>query len=219
MKRVPRVAVIDYGLGNLYSVVRGLEVVGSSPYLVDSGASFNGADALVLPGVGAFGDAMANMRSRGLDEVVRRAFETNVPIMGVCLGLQLAFEESMEFGCHTGLGLIKGRVVRLPGDQSDRGRILKVPRIGWQEVSYNSQGPKMLYSAKLPSLLGNAYFYFVHSFYAADVPESHVLATSRFGDLEYCCAAHAGSFVGFQFHPEKSGEAGLALYRDWIQHI
>jgi glutamine amidotransferase len=216
----PKIALIDYGLGNLFSVARAIEAAGAVPHMVSKGDEFNGADGMVVPGVGAFGDGIRNLKDRGLDALILDQFLAGTPIMGICLGMQIMFETSEEFGEHRGLGLIKGRVTRFPHGAVHKGRPLKVPHIGWHRVSLSSNNPYCIaLSASTQTAIDRGYFYFVHSYYAAQVPDQNILTTTSFGELKYCSSVVEKSFIGFQFHPEKSGPLGLNVYKDWIQNL
>lgn len=193
------VAVIDYGMGNLRSVEKGFHQVGveafvtSDPDLVDSSAG------VVLPGVGAFGDAMDHLRESGLAKAVYSAVGSDRPFLGVCLGLQLLFERSSENGDHEGLGIFKGVVERLEGD-------MKIPHMGWNQVK-KIREPEIL--ADVPE---NADFYFVHSYVVKPSDESIIAAVTDYGG-DFVSGVARGSNFAFQFHPEKSGSIGLTILR------
>jgi glutamine amidotransferase len=199
----PRIAVLDYGMGNLRSVARAVERVGGRPEVTADPRAASRADALVLPGVGAFGACVANLRAAGLDEAVLDLARRGRPVLGVCLGLQVLFEESEE-SPGRGLGLFPGRVRRLPG-------AVKVPHMGWNEVRWVADHPLV---RGLPT---GSYFYFVHS-YAADPAREHTVGVAEHG-REFAAAVARGSVMGTQFHPEKSGEAGLALYEAFVKEV
>jgi glutamine amidotransferase len=194
-----RIAVVDYGMGNRRSVEKALEHVGAIASISSDPAHLMEADGLVVPGVGAFPRAMENLRALGLGELVKERVRTGVPVLGVCLGMQLAFDRSGELGGAEGLGIVPGEVLRLePGD-------LKLPHIGWTEIVFADRGSRLV--ADLPPRCA---FYHVHSY--APVPEhsEDVLATARYGQ-PFVTAVEHGSFYGVQFHPEKSSAAGLRL--------
>lgn len=207
----PSVAVVDYGMGNLHSVARALEAAGARPVRTAVPAEVAAADGVVLPGVGAFPDAAARLAETGLGEAVRAAAAAGLPLLGVCLGLQLLFEASEE-GEGTGLGLFPGRVVALPGGP---GR--KIPHMGWNTVTWTAgeggEGFPLFRGLEPP-----AHFYFVHSFAVpAGVAAAAGLAvaTCTYG-VDFVAAAARGNVMGTQFHPEKSGAAGLAVYRNYV---
>lgn len=204
----PVIAVVDYGLGNLYSVARALEAVGARPLRTSQPEEVAGADGVVLPGVGAFPEAMARLEETGLAAAVLAAAAAGTPVLGVCLGLQLLFEASEEEGGATGLGLLPGRVVSLP-----RVPGLKVPHVGWNTVEWEAAAGEGL--PLFAGLEPPTYFYFVHSFCvpAAAVGDGLWVATCRYG-VPFVAAAARDNVMGTQFHPEKSGPAGLTVYRN-----
>ncbi|MEA2497457.1 MAG: imidazole glycerol-phosphate synthase subunit HisH [Thermoleophilaceae bacterium] len=195
------IAVLDYGMGNLRSVQKALEHVGAETELTYDVERIRAAAALVLPGVGAFPKAMEAIRARGLDELVRERRDAGVPILGICLGMQLLFENSVELGGAEGLGLLPGEVRALdaPG--------LKVPQIGWNTVSWKRESPIT------EGLSDPAAFYHVHSF-APVASNGVVLGTADYG-TEFISAVAGDGVYGVQFHPEKSGPDGLALLRNF----
>jgi glutamine amidotransferase len=200
--RPPRIAVVDYGMGNLRSVEKALERAGADPLVTRAPARIRGADGVVLPGVGAFPKAMANLRELGLDAVLQEVRGEGRPLLGICLGLQLLFESSSENEGGAGLGFLPGRVERLPAPG------LKVPLIGWCPVRWAKRSPLT------ESLPDECPFYFVHSFSPVDVSSGDVLGTTEYG-TRFTCAVEHGSIHGVQFHPEKSSAAGLSLLRNF----
>jgi imidazole glycerol-phosphate synthase subunit HisH len=198
----PRIAIVDYGMGNLRSVEKALERAGAEPVLTRAPARIRSADGVVLPGVGAFPKAMSNLRELGLDSVLAELAGEGRPLLGICLGLQLLFESSIENEGAEGLGLLPGRVERLPAPD------LKVPLIGWCPVRWDRSSPL---TETLPD---ECPFYFVHSFAPVDVAEQDQLGTAEYG-TRFTCAVERGSLYGVQFHPEKSSTAGLGLLRNF----
>ncbi len=210
-----RVTVIDYGLSNLLSVRRALEHCGAQVVVTGERGEIERAENLVLPGVGAFADGMAGLRSLGLAELLREKAAKGAPLLGICLGMQMLFGESLEFGRHEGLGLIPGRVERIPGEDA-RGGKQRVPHIGWNALIPNEA--RQLRGTVLDGFPSGAEVYFVHSFEAKPDKASSALAHTLYGGREICAVAanEEGNVVGCQFHPEKSGEAGLAILRAFL---
>lgn len=203
------VVVIDYGIGNLLSVRRGLEHCGASVEVSSDPEVINNAARVVLPGVGAFADAMAELQRLQLDEVVRRVARRGTPLLGICLGMQLLLDESAEFGHAKGLGLIPGRVVPIPGMKADGSR-LKVPHIGWSELLL-PEGRQHWDGTLLHDVNPSETVYFVHSFMAQPKDSAHRIAECHYGSLPVCAAICSNNIHGCQFHPEKSGVAGLKI--------
>ncbi len=199
-----KVAVVDYGAGNLRSVVSALRSLGCDPETIASGKVPSAARAMVLPGVGAATDTMQNLHRRGLSEVIRRWIEADRPFLGICMGLQVLFTHSEEGTGQSCLDIIPGRVVRLPQGQ-------KVPHMGWNRVHYSVE------SVLFRGIADGSFFYFVHSYYARPEDASVVAARTTYG-LPFCAAVRQGSLFATQFHPEKSGPLGLQLYRNFIQY-
>jgi len=197
-----RVAVVDYDAGNTLSVTRALEKAGAKVYLTPDPDQVLAADAVVLPGVGAFGDCMSKLRERGMDEACREAYRSGKPFLGVCVALQVVFEASEESPGVEGLGLMQGKVVRFAGDG------LKVPHIGWNEISLVRGHPV------LDGLDGEA-FYFVHSYYPEPAEVGDLIGETEYGG-RFCSAAGRENLVAVQFHPEKSSHAGLGLYENFL---
>ncbi len=201
----PRIAVLNYRMGNLRSVQKALELAGSDAFIAAQPGEVAGADALVLPGVGAFGDAMANLRQIGFDRVVLAAADHGTPLLGICVGLQVLFETSTEMGEHRGLGLFHGRVVRFPAG-------LVVPHVGWNQLHLRREH---LLTEGMPT---GAHAYFTHSYYADPSDSSLVVATTDYGvDFASICARE--SVYGVQFHPEKSWHVGRGLLRGFVASL
>ena len=192
-----RIAILDYGMGNLRSVEKALEHVGVTASITREPSEVRGADGVILPGVGAFPRAMERIRELGLDELIAERREEGVPILGICLGLQLLFESSSELGGAGGLGLLEGDVQEL------QAKGLKVPHIGWEPVRWERE------SRLADGIPSETPFYFVHSF-AAQPRQEDLLGSAAFG-ARFACAAERDNVFGVQFHPEKSSAAGLRL--------
>lgn len=206
------VTVIDYGIGNLLNMLRALESCGASVRVIQNAAQADlSADRLVLPGVGAFGDGMAELRARGLDDVVRRFADTGRPFLGVCVGLQMMFEASAEMGEHQGLGLLGGRVEPVPAVDT-AGQPQRVPHIGWRPLR-----PATSWSGSLlDGLAEGERAYFVHSFAAVPTDPAVRLADVGYGGHAVCAAVRQGNLQGCQFHPERSARAGLAMLSHFL---
>ena len=194
------VGIIDYGVGNLFSLCSSFRAIGVEAFVSGDPEALAKADRLVLPGVGAFEDAAKKLRASGLEDFVRQQAAAGKPLLGICLGMQMLFEKSYEYGEHEGLGLLRGQVVpmegKLPGE-------LKIPHMGWNKLEVR-QG-------KLLEEADGAYVYFVHSFYAEGCEDS-LAAVTEYG-IPITAAVEQGNIYGCQFHPEKSGNVGLAILR------
>jgi glutamine amidotransferase len=203
VENVVETVIIDYGMGNLRSVEKALESVGGSPLISGDPETVRNAGRLILPGVGAFGDAMENLNRQGLNEAVRLAVQDGTPLLGLCLGLQLLFTRSEEFGIHEGLNLIPGSVLKIdePG--------LRVPHIGWNQIEGD------IPNALLEGIPDGSYFYFVHSFYVKPDHQEDVLRWTSYGH-PFCSIACREKVWGAQFHPEKSQDAGKQLLRNFL---
>ena len=210
----PRVVVIDYGLGNLFSVARALHAIGAEVQVSSSPEMVWQAERLILPGVGAFGEGMQRLRSGGFIDPIRHAVDSGCPLLGICLGMQLLFSESEEFGLHQGLGLVEGRVVRLR-EADLAGRRVKVPHVGWSALRPAGSAQRWN-STVLRGVAPGEMTYFVHSFAAHPQEEAVSIAQTGYGGYEYCAVVHRGPITGCQFHPEKSGEVGLQILRNFV---
>ena len=203
------IAVIDYGVGNVFSLCRSLEAIGQTPVVTGDPDELRKADKLFLPGVGAFADAAAKLRETGLDAVVKEEAARGKPLMGICLGMQLLFEESYEFGQWQGLGLIPGRVVGMEGTIPTD---LKIPHIGWNRLLFPEDKPR---HPLLQTVKDGDCVYFVHSFYATDCDDA-VIASAEYGKV-LTAAVAKDNVIGCQFHPEKSGSVGLNILRTFCE--
>ena len=198
------IGIIDYGVGNLFSLCSSCEDIGEEAFVSGDPAELAKADRLILPGVGAFEDAAKKLRDTGMADFVRTQRLEGKPLLGICLGMQLLFERSYEYGCHEGLGLLKGQVVpmegKLPAD-------LKIPHMGWNALEVKG--------GTLLDGLDGQYVYFVHSFFAEDCDDS-LAAVTEYG-IPITAAVEQGNIYGCQFHPEKSGNVGLSILRKFAE--
>ena len=208
------VAVIDYGVGNLLSVRRGLEHCGAVVTMTADPDVILSAPRVILPGVGAFADGMAGLCRDGLDAVVREVAARGVPLLGICLGMQMLLDESDEFGITPGLGLIPGRVVPVPSTTTD-GYLQKIPHIGWNVLAL-PQGLESWDGTLLQEVKSGEAVYFVHSFMANPSSPSHRIADCLYGGVSISAAIGRENIFGCQFHPEKSGEVGLTVLRRFL---
>jgi glutamine amidotransferase len=212
------IVIIDYGMGNLRNVQKAFEHMGIGARISSLAQDLVQADGVVLPGVGAFGDAMGNLVVAGLVEPIRQVASEGKPLLGICLGLQLLFEESEEMGLHRGLGILPGRVVRF--DQAPDGAPLKVPHVGWNQLHLADSGSPAGGSpgALLSGIPDGSYAYFVHSYYVAPADPACVLAMTDYG-IDFASVVGQGSVFGAQPHPEKSQEVGLRLLRNFAEIV
>lgn len=209
------VAIIDYGMGNLFSVKQACAKVGLVANITDSPEEILKAEGVILPGVGAFGDAMSRLHKKDLVGVLKDVSGSDKPFLGICLGLQLLFSESAEFGNYKGLGIIDGKVVKF-SSQSEKNKV-RVPHIGWNRIS--SEAPKEWIGTPLEGLKNGEYLYFVHSYYASLTDSKTVLAVTEYGGQKFCSGLKKGNTFGFQFHPERSGHSGLKIYENFSSLI
>ncbi len=200
------VAIIDYGVGNLFSLKSSLKEIGAEAVVTSDEKVIAEADRIILPGVGAFEDAARKLRDSGMAEVVKKEAAAGKPMMGICLGMQLMFDVGYEYGVHEGLGLIRGSV-RPIADVIPEG--YKIPHIGWNLLKFRKESPLFKYIKE------EDYVYFVHSYYAAECDESVIAVTEYGADLT--AAVANGNVYGCQFHPEKSGEVGMKILKAFME--
>ena len=200
------IAIVDYGVGNLFSLVSSFGKIGAEIIVTGDPEMIKKADKLILPGVGAFEDAARKLRESGLSEIVCDMAKSGKPLMGICLGMQLLFEKSYEYGEFEGLGLIKGEIVPMKGSLPEN---LKIPHIGWNPLIIKKENPIFKYISSGDCV------YFVHSFYGVNCDDS-LIATSEYGK-EITAAVASGNIYGCQFHPEKSGNIGLNILKAFCE--
>jgi imidazole glycerol-phosphate synthase subunit HisH len=203
------IAIIDYGMGNLYSVSKALERMNIDYLVSNEEAVLEKADGYILPGVGAFKDAMAILNESGLTTFIQKIVADGKPLLGICLGMQLLFDESEENGLTNGLSLLSGKVVKIPETTNES--TLKVPHMGWNELEVQNQSP-------LLSEINGGYAYFVHSYYVDSEQSDTLLATANYG-VDVPAVVGKGNVYGTQFHPEKSSELGLAILKNYINIV
>ncbi|MDD1504044.1 imidazole glycerol phosphate synthase subunit HisH [Lysinibacillus sp. CNPSo 3705] len=206
-----KIGVIDYGMGNLFSVEQALKRLGCEVVVTANDTVLDATDALLLPGVGAFPDAIKRLAETNLDQYLHKVKAENRPLLGICLGMQLLFEQSEEVSPTKGLGFFKGSIKRFTGDSA--GQTYRVPHMGWNE----------LVVTKHPSWLNGEvtakHVYFVHSFYATDIEETELVAYADYHGIKVPGIVANGSITGMQFHPEKSGELGVHLLEQWLKGV
>ena len=204
------IAIIDYGVGNLFSLTASLNYLGAETIVTNKKEDIIAADRIILPGVGAFEDAIAKLKATGLVDTIMEETAKGKPLLGICLGMQLLFEESHEYGVHKGLGLVKGVIASIDEDLKQQGiEDLKVPHIGWNALSFPEDEPLFKYIKQDDCV------YYVHSFYGRDCDES-TIASSEYG-IKITGAVRNGNIYGTQFHPEKSGEVGLNILKAFME--
>lgn len=200
------ITIIDYGMGNLRSVQKAVEYLGFRANISSDKNEIKNSTGVILPGVGAFPDAMREIRKKGFDVLLKEmVYEKNIPLLGICLGMQLLFDESDEIERTEGLGFIKGKVKKLEVD-------LKIPHMGWNNISFNGKSPI------LEGVKEESYVYYVHSFYANMENMDDLKASAMYGVMVPAVVAH-GNVYGTQFHPEKSGEAGMRILKNFIEMV
>ena len=200
------IAVIDYGMGNLRSVQKSLEFVGAKVIVTHDPDLILNANSVVLPGVGAFKDCMANLKKLKLVDPIRKFIDGGKPFLGICLGLQVLFEESEEYGPVAGLGILPGKVVKFPGGSSEtkNGRPIKIPHMGWNQIQVKKNVPLFRGVGDAP------YFYFVHSYYVVPEDQNMIATVTNYG-VEFVSGIQHKNIYAFQFHPEKSQTLGLSI--------
>jgi glutamine amidotransferase len=205
------ITVVDYGRGNLFSLGRALRHVGADFRITPNPADISGADKIVLPGVGAFGDCMINLKTRGLVEPVKEAARRGVPLLGICVGCQILLETGEEFGRQDGLGLIPGIVRRLPDPRPGADNAIRIPNVGWRSLAVDNSEPLFA------EVASGTMMYFVHSYAPVPAQADNITASIEVNGMQAVVAVRRGAIHGVQFHPEKSGPAGLMLLRRFVE--
>ncbi|MBW2452120.1 MAG: imidazole glycerol phosphate synthase subunit HisH [Deltaproteobacteria bacterium] len=203
------ITIIDYEMGNLRSVAKAFETLGFDVCVSNDPNAVATSDKVVLPGVGAFRDCIHNLRAGGFVEPILKHVAAGKPLLGICVGMQMMFDESEEFGVHQGLGLIPGRVKRFPAGMVEGGERLKVPHMGWNSIQIVRPAPIF------NDVADQSFVYFVHSYYCAADQAEHVAALCRYGDITFSAAIWRDNLMATQFHPEKSQSVGLAVFRNF----
>jgi glutamine amidotransferase len=206
------IVIVDYGHGNLFSIVQACHFLGYSTTLSSNPHLILGASNLILPGVGSFEIAMKKLQQYDLIETLAKFVKSGKPIMGVCLGMQLLFDESSEFGKHTGLGFIKGKVIKFP--EIVNNQKIRIPHIGWNTI-YKSELDWL--ATPLVNTNNESLMYFVHSYYVKPDSNDNILTYSNYSGFEFCSSVKKDNIFGFQFHPEKSGKEGLCIYDNFLK--
>lgn len=209
--RQPTLAIVDYGMGNLFSVLQAFGAVGQTAEVTSDPARLAAADGLVIPGVGAFGIAMEVLERTGMADTVRERVAQGVPLVGICLGMQLMMSSSTEFGAHTGLGIIDGDTVALKASP-DINAAARIPHVGWSAV-HPARTSENWIDTPLDGLAAGGEMYFVHSYYVRPTNPEVVLSLSNYRGVTFCSSLAKGNVFGCQFHPERSGAEGLEIYR------
>jgi len=209
-----RVVVIDYQMSNLFSVQNACNYVGMNAIITSDKNIIMKADAAILPGVGAFGNAMSNLKKLDLIGSIQEFIQMGKPFMGVCLGMQLLFTESEEFGYHKGLDIIKGKVKKFSKSSGD-----KIPQIGWNKINKVKNDKTRWKASPLREIKDDEYAYFVHSYFVEPEDKDVVLSVTRYADIDYCSSIISGNIFATQFHPEKSGQEGIKIYKTWAELI
>ena len=216
--KTPRVAIVDYDIGNLFSVKNACEAVGMNAIITNETSKIRSADALLLPGVGAFGHAIDNLRNLGLDQEIKNFVKTGKYLMGICLGMQLLMSKSEEFGEQTGLNIIGGTCKRFPNSNSRFSKI-KVPQITWNSIQTPNNASVFSGGHPLNDIKNKEFMYFVHSYYVIPVSSENILSSTEYYGIEYCSSLIHENVFAFQFHPEKSGQKGISIYNNFKKLI
>jgi imidazole glycerol-phosphate synthase subunit HisH len=217
MSETPEIVVVDFQMGNLFSVSQALTRAGARPQVSGDPITVAEAGAIVLPGVGAMPDAMRALDASGLSGALRHAAAKGTPLLGICLGMQLLMSHGSEFEEHDGLGIVPGRVLRFP-DRDAAGARVRVPHIGWNAVE-PTRDANELRGTPLEPIGAGADMYFVHSYYVEPADPSVVRAQTEYAGIRFCSVLASGEIWGMQFHPERSGDCGLGIYEGFVRRV
>jgi glutamine amidotransferase len=210
-----KIVILDYNMGNMFSVKNAFLSFGAETNISSDKEDVMNSDALIIPGVGAFGEAMENLKRMGLIAPILEYYNSGRPIMGICLGLQLLFEGSEEFGYNKGLGIIKGTVNKFNRTEGSR---LKIPHMGWNKI-HNSRTDKIWKDSPLKHVQGDGFMYFVHSYFVKPDDEGILLSTTEYSGTTFCSSIVTDNVFACQFHPEKSGHVGINIFKNWYESI
>jgi len=213
-----KVSIVDYAAGNLFSVENACKTVGLHPVIVNKPEDIIKAQALILPGVGAFGEAMENLHKLDLVQPLRDFASSGKPFMGICLGMQLLFSESEEFGHHEGLNLIEGTIRKFPTISENLEKV-KVPQIGWNQIFRPSELRNRWDNSPLSQVVSGEFMYFIHSYYASPFNSDDILSVTDYEGIKYCSAVIKDNIFATQFHPEKSAKEGIKIYQYWANIV
>lgn len=214
-----QVAVIDYGMGNLFSVERACEHAGLNAVITADKSIIMNSEGVILPGVGAFGDAMDSLKRKDLVSPIKDVVKEGNPLMAICLGMQLLMSESEEFGHHKGLNIIEGSVVRFPEKNGEGGKI-KVPQVGWNRIFQPSSEDRTCWNiSPLKNIMSGEFMYFVHSYYTIPSDKRIVLSTTTYEETQFCSSILWRNVFACQYHPEKSAAEGIKMYKNWAWAI
>lgn len=213
-----KVAIIDYKMSNLFSVKHACDYIGVDAEITSDYKTILNSDSAILPGVGAFAEAMYNLKKLDLISPIKEFIKSNKPFMGICLGLQLLFTESEEFGINKGLDVVPGRVVKFKNFLSN-GKRIKVPNVGWEQIYSVKNSNNSWSNSPFKDVKEGEYMYFVHSFYVIPNDNSYVLSNTQYGETNFCSSIKKNNLFAVQFHPEKSSKEGIKIYTQWKNSI
>lgn len=211
-----KITIVDYGLGNLFSIQRAISFLGYESLITNDHQDIKESDRIILPGVGAFGDGMRELKDKGLDQTLIECAQLGKMILGICLGMQLLMSHSEEFGSHDGLNIIAGDVKRFPSPKP-KGIQYKIPHVGWNQIFPYGNQQSSWENTSLCSNKAGDFVYFVHSLRVIPENEEHILASTEYGGIEFCSIVKKDNVIGCQFHPELSGKIGLKIYDEFLK--